>query len=50
MMAKRRRERFSREQKEWIAKARRAPSVYKAAGLKAKAIIEQFQYRHKPKV
>jgi hypothetical protein len=38
-----RKERFSREQKDWIARARATPSYYKAAVEQARVIVEQLQ-------
>jgi hypothetical protein len=42
-----RRRRFSREQEDWIARAKTAPSVYKAAGVETKAIIEGLQAKYR---
>jgi hypothetical protein len=38
-----RKERFSREQKDWIARARAAPMYYKAAVKEAQIIVNQLQ-------
>lgn len=38
-----RKERFSREQKDWIARARAAPSYYKQAVEQAREIVQQLQ-------